>query len=76
MQADTSYTTARRRMGTYKKIMAEDATSYTHTDLGTGSNYYYKVRAYYLLDNGSTVYSAWSSVKKLTAGYAIMAQAA
>ena len=58
--------------GTYKKIMAEDATSYTHTNLGTGSNYYYKVRAYYSLDNGSTVYSAWSSVKKLTAGYAIM----
>ncbi len=65
-----------KKDGDYKKLATVDGTSYTHSGLGTGGNYYYKVRAYYSLDNGSTVYGDWSGVKNLTAGYAIMGASA
>lgn len=65
-----------KKDGEYKKLASVTGTSYTHGGLGTGGNYYYKVRAYYKLDNGSTVYGDWSAVKNLTAGYAIMGPSA
>lgn len=56
----------------YQTLQRTTATSYVHNDLMEGATYYYKVRAYARLDNGSTVYGDWSSVKAQAAAHEIM----
>ena len=58
--------------GSYTSLKKTTSTSYTHTGLTSGSTYYYKVRAYVKLADGSKTYGAWSAVKSQTAGYLIM----
>ena len=65
-----SYSTS--KSGTYTSLTKTTSTSYTHTGLTSGSTYYYKVRAYVKLADGSKTYGAWSAVKSQTAGYLIM----
>ena len=65
-----SYSTSKN--GTYTSLTKTSSTSYTHTGLTSGSTYYYKVRAYVKLADGSKVYGAWSSVESQTVGYLIM----
>lgn len=49
--------------GSYKKLKATTATSYTHTKTSKSKNYYYKVRAYKTV-NGEKLYSSFSTVRK------------
>ena len=56
----------------YQTLEKTTATSYVHNNLMEGATYYYKVRAYAKLDNGSTVYGDWSSVKTQAAAHEIM----
>lgn len=65
-----SYSTSKN--GTYTSLTKTSSTSYTHTGLTSGNTYYYKVRAYAKLADGSKVYGAWSSVESQTVGYLIM----
>ena len=65
-----SYSTS--KSGTYTSLTKTSSTSYTHTGLTSGNTYYYKVRAYAKLADGSKVYGAWSSVESQTVGYLIM----
>ena len=58
--------------GTYTQVAKTTSTSYTHSGLISGSTYYYKVRAYAKLADGSRAYGAWSSVESQTVGYLIM----
>lgn len=58
--------------GTYTQVAKTSSTSYTHSGLTSGNTYYYKVRAYVKLADGSKAYGAWSSVKSQTVGYLIM----
>ena len=47
--------------GKYKLIKTTTGTSYTHTKLTTGKNYYYKVRSYVLVGK-TKVYGSYSSI--------------
>ena len=50
--------------GTYKKIYTTQNTSYTNKNLATKNTYYYKVRAYRVVNNVKK-YSAYTSVKSV-----------
>lgn len=63
---------ATSKSGKYTQVTKTSSTSYTHSGLTSGSTYYYKVRAYAKLADGSKIYGAWSSVKSQTVGYLIM----
>ncbi len=65
-----SYSTSKN--GNYTSLKKTSSTSYIHSGLTSGSTYYYKVRAYIKLADGSKAYGAWSSVKSQTVGYLIM----
>ncbi len=56
----------------YRTLMQGNTLSYAHGNLQPGVTYYYKVRPYAQLSNGTKVYGAWSSVKKQAAGHMIM----
>ncbi len=56
----------------YKMLATTSDTSYMHNGLTEGATYYYKVRAYVKLDNGSTLYGDWSAVKSQAAAHEIM----
>ena len=47
-----------------KTVKSGDTTSYTNTSLTKGKTYYYKVKAYKVV-NGSNIYSDYSSVKSV-----------
>ncbi len=47
--------------GTYKKIATTKSTTYTNKGLGRNKGYYYKVRAYRIV-NGKTVFGSYSSI--------------
>ena len=54
--------------GSYTKIKTVTGGStltYKNTGLSIGKKYYYKVRAYRILDNGKTIYSSYSSIKSV-----------
>lgn len=46
----------------YERVKTTEATSYTDTSLKNGDLPKYKVRAYYVNDDGETIYSSYSSV--------------
>ncbi len=48
--------------------------TYQHPNLQQGATYYYRVRAYASLSNGSVVYGPWSSVREQVAGHTIMGE--
>lgn len=56
----------------YRTIMQGNSLSYAHGNLQPGVTYYYKVRPYAQLSNGTKVYGAWSAVKNQSAGHMIM----
>ncbi len=49
--------------GTYKLVKTTSSKSYTDTELTTGKNYYYKIRAYKTV-NGSKVFGSYTAVMK------------
>ncbi|MDO5521454.1 MAG: GH25 family lysozyme [bacterium] len=49
------------KTGTYKKVISKAANYINNTGLQKNKTYYYKVRAYYVL-NGKTTYSSYSSI--------------
>ena len=51
------------KKGKYKLVATTEKTSYKHTGLGAGKTYYYKVRAYKLVDDAK-IYGEYSSVVK------------
>jgi len=55
---------AASKNGTYKKIYTTENTSYTNKNLATKNTYYYKVRAYRVVNNVKK-YSAYTSVKSV-----------
>jgi fibronectin type 3 domain-containing protein len=52
-----------KKDGSYKKLKATTATSYTHLKTSKSKNYYYKVRAYKTV-SGEKIYSSFSTVRK------------
>lgn len=56
----------------YKTLASLSGTSYIDTEASSASSYYYRVRSYGTLEDGTRVYSAWSAGKTGTAGYSIM----
>ncbi len=52
---------ATNKDGEYKKIATTSSTSYTNKKLSAGKNYYFKVRAYKVVD-GSKIYGDYSSI--------------
>ncbi len=63
---------ALREKDQYRTLMNGKTLSYAHTSVQLGTTYYYKVRPYALLPDGTKVYGAWSAVKSQVAGHAIM----
>ncbi|MDO4484963.1 MAG: fibronectin type III domain-containing protein [Bacillota bacterium] len=57
---------ATSKSGKYKCIKTTKSTSYTNKSLKKGKKYYYKVRAYRVVD-GKTKYSSYSAVKYIKA---------
>ena len=53
---------ATKKGGEYKKVKTTTSTSYTNTGLKSGKAYYYKVRAYRVV-NGKNKYSAYSAAR-------------
>lgn len=56
---------ATSKKGTYYKKSTTSNLSYTNTGLTKGKTYYYKVRAYKIV-NGNKVYSSFSSIKSIS----------
>lgn len=56
----------------YKTIGNVTGTVYSDSSAVSMSNYYYRIRAYGILEAGTKVYSAWSDGKAGTTAYAIM----
>lgn len=57
------------KSGKYKKIKTITSgkkVKYTNTRLKKKQKYYYKIKAFYLDQNGKRVYTAWSNVKGVT----------
>ena len=55
---------ATSKKSTYKKVKTTVKTSFKNVNLKAGKNYFYKVRAYKVID-GQKVYGEFSSVKKM-----------
>ena len=53
------------KKGTYSKISTTNNLSYTNSKLSKKKTYYYKVRAYKVVNN-KKVYSSFSSIKSIT----------
>lgn len=58
--------------GTYNTLTKTGTNSYYHRGVSDGSTYYYKVRPYAVLSDGTKAYGNWSEDFVQTAGYAIM----